>query len=92
MFGHVLAQTWNDQNGGGSLQFVHGQHLRFLDNSTGCFRQRLFVGSTLNCAHPKRFTLDVRHFSFDDKLSDTRTRDRRSKNPAGWRKVTVING
>jgi hypothetical protein len=69
----VLAQTRNDQNGGGSLQFVHGQHLRFLDNSTGCFRQGLFVESTLKSAHPKRFTLDVMHFSFDDKLSDTFT-------------------
>jgi len=78
----MLAQAWDDQNGGGSLQFVHGQHLRFLDNSTGCIRQGLFVGSTLKSAHPKRFTLDVMHFSFDDKLSDTQTRDRRSKKPS----------
>jgi hypothetical protein len=71
MFGHVLAQTRDDQNGGGSLQFVHGQHLRFLDNSTGCFRQGLFVGSTLKSGQRGCFTLDVRHFSFDDKLSDS---------------------
>jgi len=68
VLGYVLAQARYDQNGCCSLQFVHFQHLRFLDDSTGSVRQGLFVGLTLKSARPKRFSLDVRHFSFHDRF------------------------
>ncbi|MNP72250.1 hypothetical protein D3C76_1687630 [compost metagenome] len=37
MFGNVFAQTGYDQNGGGSLQFVHVNTFVFFDDSTGFF-------------------------------------------------------
>lgn len=69
MLGNVVAQARYDQNGCGSLQFIHFNTYAFSMTRLALSPEKLFVVLTLKSAYLRRFSLDVSDFSFDDKFA-----------------------